>query len=44
MTNALKSKLRYYFADGSLTKPASNSPELHVWEKNTSMVIAGFIT
>ena len=40
VTNALKSKQKYHFVDESLSKPASDSPEVHVWEKNNSMVIA----
>lgn len=40
VTNALKSKQEYCFADGTLTKPVSNSSETHSWEKNNSMVIA----
>ena len=40
VTNALKSKQKYCFVDGSLSKPTSDSPEVHAWEKNNSMVIA----
>jgi len=38
--NPLRSKHRYYFVDVILTKPASDSPEVHAWEKNNSMVIS----
>ena len=40
VTNALKSKNKLAFVDGSLTKPATNSPEGHAWERCNSMVIA----
>ena len=38
--NVLKSKQKYCLVDGSLSKPTSDSLEVHVWEKNNSMVIA----
>ena len=40
MTNALKSKHKFCFVDGSLTRPKDNTPEVHAWEDNNSMVIA----
>ena len=40
MTNALKSKNKFCFVDGSLIKPENNNPEAHAWEKCNSMVIA----
>jgi len=38
--NALKSKNKLGFVDGTLRKPASTSPEIHAWEKCDSMVTA----
>ena len=40
VTNALKSKNKFCFVDGSLAKPGHNNPEVHEWEKCNSMVIA----
>ena len=40
VTNAVKSKNKLMFIDGSLTKPERNSLEGHVWERCNSMVIA----
>jgi len=40
VTNALKSKQKHFFVDGSLAKPTGDFPEVHAWEKNNSMVIA----
>jgi len=39
-TNALKSKTKFCFVDGSLTKAENKNPKVHAWEKCISMVIA----
>ena len=36
----MKSKNKFCFVDGSLTKPENNNPEVHAWEKCNLMVIA----
>ena len=38
--NALKSKNKLPFIDGSLTKPESSSPEVYAWENYNAMVVA----
>ena len=40
VVNALKSKNKLSFIDGSLTKPKNSSPAVHVWEKCNAMVVA----
>ena len=40
VTNALKSKNKLAFVDGSLTRPEGTSPDVHAWEKSNAMVIA----
>ena len=40
VANALKSKNKLSFVDGSLTKPANSSPEVHAWEKCNAMIVA----
>jgi len=39
VTKALKSKNKFCFVDGSLTKRENNNPEVHALEKCNSMVI-----
>jgi len=38
--NALRSKNKLGFVNGTITKPAITSPEVHAWEKCDSMVTA----
>ena len=38
--NALKSKNKLRFVDGSMSKPQNILPEVHAWERYNSMVIA----
>lgn len=40
VSDALKSKNKFCFVDGTLPRPELNSPEGHAWKKCNSMVIA----
>ena len=40
VTNAFKSKTKFGFVNGDITKPDLSSPDVHAWEKCNSMVIA----
>lgn len=40
VTNALKSKNKFVFVNGDISRPDDNSPDVHAWERCNSMVIA----
>lgn len=40
VTNALKSKNKFVFVNGDISRPDDNSLDLHAWEKCNSMIIS----